>query len=459
MRSGDPEAGIRPSLLTPGQLLLGLALTIGLVLRIAPVLGSDFPLLDGGLFSTMAHDLRTAHFAIPYYSSFNSGNVPFAYPPLGLYILAAIPGDPVVTERWLPLAYSMLAIGLVYLLARELTDERIAGMSALIFAAMPVTWAIEGAGVTRALGLALLIASVWRVAVVLRVPNARNAMAAGTVFGLALLSHPNVGPPAVASAVLLVMMSPSLRRLLAVGGAGMVAALIAAPWVVLVLTRYGSTAFQTAATAPYGLGDRLLRALTSGPSGIMTFDFVGSFALLGLIVLVGRRDWLLPLWALVLILVPGGNAHNAAMVWAMLAAIGAIEVGSALRERGLLRIAGAVGLASVMVAPFMSGYQRYTAIPAQVRMEIQRAGETTPPGTRFAIVAEDSDLRGLVLDWFPALSGRISLGTSMGLEWATEETFRAAINADHQIQAGELPQETEAVFTIAYGSASWTVLH
>ncbi|MEP6808589.1 MAG: glycosyltransferase family 39 protein, partial [Chloroflexota bacterium] len=151
-----------------------MALIAGLGLRLGPILAADFPLRDGGLFVTMAHDIRNAGFGLPTFSSFNMGDVPFAYPPLGIYILALIPGDPIATERWLPLVWSMVAIAASYLLARELTDERRAGLTALIFAAMPVTWAIEGGGITRAPALAFLLLALWRVAALLRRPSLRN---------------------------------------------------------------------------------------------------------------------------------------------------------------------------------------------------------------------------------------------------------------------------------------------
>ena len=440
-------------------MLLGLALVIGLLLRLAPVLGADFPLGDGGLFATMAHDIRQAHFALPYYSSFNAGDVPFAYPPIGLYILAAIPGDPTFTERWLPLAYSMLAIGTAYLLARELTDEARAGLAALIFAAMPVTWTIEGGGVTRGLGLALLIASLWRVAVLFRSPTVRNAVAAGVVAAIACLSHPGVGPTGVASAVLLLAVAPSRRRLVALLGAGLVAAVVILPWLSLVLSRYGSTALFTAAGVPHGIGEDVLRLLTVGPSWVEPLDFVVPFALLGVVVSIHRGDRMLPLWILLLIVVPGGSGRNAAIVWAMLAAIGVTTLAEALQGIGARRLGAIVGLTWVVVAPFTAGYQEYTAVPPAVRAAMLAAGKGTAPGTRFAIVSENPDLRGLALDWFPALSGRVSLGTSMGMEWASAAKFQGAVNRDHQIQAGQLPAQAEAIFTIAGSSASWRLLH
>jgi hypothetical protein len=42
---------------------------------------ADFPLNDGGMFLTMIHDLEKSHYAIPMSASYNSAQIPFAYPP------------------------------------------------------------------------------------------------------------------------------------------------------------------------------------------------------------------------------------------------------------------------------------------------------------------------------------------------------------------------------------------
>ncbi len=453
-RGERPETELRP-----GQLLFGLALTIGLLLRLGPLLGGDFPLLDGGLFTTMASDIRQAHFAVPYWSSFNAGNVPFAYPPLGLFVLAAIPGDPIQTERWLPLVYSLLAIGFAYLLARELTGETRAGLAALLFAAMPITWTIEGGGVTRGLGLAFLTAFLWRVAILMRSPTARNAVVAGIVGAIPLLSHPGVGPIGLASALLLLAMAPSRRRVAALGGAGLVAFIVILPWLIMVMSRYGSSAFLTAASVSDGVGANLLWLLTVGPSWGEPLDFVVPLALLGAVVLVHRRDWLLPLWILLAILVPGALGRNTAIVWAMMAAVGVATLAESLKSIGARRLGAVVGLVWVAVASFTAGYQRYAALAPAVREAMVAAGAGTAPGTTFAIVSVNNDVRGLARDWFPALSGRVSLGTSMGLEWTSMATYQGAIDRDHEIQAGHLPPETDAVLTISGDSAWWSLLH
>jgi 4-amino-4-deoxy-L-arabinose transferase-like glycosyltransferase len=437
-----------------GPALLGLALTVGLVLRLAPILLAAFPLQDGGLFVTMARDIRHAGFGLPDFSTYNAGDVPFAYPPLGLYVLALIPGDPISTERWLPLVWSMLAIPAAFLLARELTDERRGGLAALIFAAMPATWAIEGAGVTRALALALLLFALWRVAVVLRIPTMRNAAMAGILAGAAVLTHPAIGPTGVASAALLFAFSPSMRRFVALVGAGLVGAVVVVPWLVMVIVRYGAAVVLAAGSAHH-TDETLGRLLILGPSWIGALDFVLAFALLGLVIVVRRRDWLLPAWLLLLIIVPGGGGRYAAIVWAMLAATGVVLIAESMASAGALRLAAGIGIAWLFVAALLAGYQRFEALPEAARRAIVEAGSQVPPGARFAVQTDDPGLEQSLLDWFPTLSGRVSLGSFLGLEWTSPERWNAAVALHHRIQSGDIPAEADYVFTFAEGSASW----
>ena len=438
-----------------GAALLGVALMTGLGLRLAPILAADFPLKDGGLFVTMAHDIRNAGFALPEFSTFNAGNVPFAYPPLGIYILALIPGDPIATERWLPLVWSLLAIPGIYLLARELTDEWRAGITALIFAAMPVTWAIEGGGVTRALALTMLLLALWRTAVLVRLPGAKNAAVTGVLAGAAILVHPAVGFSGLASGALLLALTPSRRGLGYMGMAGMVAAAVIAPWLATVVIRYGPGAIL-AAGGSHHLDETLGRLLTVGPSAIGALDFVLPLALLGLVMVVHRREWLLPAWIALLVVVPGGEGRYAALAWAMLAAVGALSIADAARSVGALRLAAGIGFAWLFAASLLAGYRLFYAIPANIRAAIVQAGVETTPGTRFAIVTDETRLDAPLLDWFPTLSGRISVATYMGLEWTTVERWDATVALDDRIQRGQIPASAGFIFRVARGSPSWS---
>ncbi|MCH8137728.1 MAG: glycosyltransferase family 39 protein, partial [Proteobacteria bacterium] len=108
----------------------------------------------------MIEDLRANSYVPPAFSSYNGGEIPFAYPPLGFYLgalLSALPGiDTLRALQLLPLAASTLTVAAVYPLARRLLrDDRTALLAVLAFALLPraYNWEVMGGGVTRGVGL------------------------------------------------------------------------------------------------------------------------------------------------------------------------------------------------------------------------------------------------------------------------------------------------------------------
>lgn len=442
MSAWAPAAGLVPALL------------LGLVARLGPILIADFPLGDGALFAAMAADIRAAGFGLPEVASYNAADIPFVYPPLGLYALAAVPGDPIGTERWLPLAWSLLAIVGAWLLARELFDDLFAGVAAVAFAAMPLAWAIEGGGVTRALGLALLLLALWRVAVLAQEPGVRNALLAGALAGAALLSHPAAGPTGVASAALILAWRPSRAGLawgLAAAGA---AALVVAPWLWLVASRHGLELLVSGYTS-HAEESQLVRIFVYGPSWLAPLDLLLAPALIGAVACVRDRRWLLPIWLAVLLVVPGGGGRYATVVWAMLAAAGVVAVLPALRSAGILRAATAAGFVALLLASLAAGYQRFHAIPADARRAMADVRDRAPADAQFAVVT-DAEGEDPIVEWFPYLADRHSLGTYMGAEWAGADAWRAALDRYAAIRDGVPPADADHLFLVSEGRATWS---
>ncbi|HUM27554.1 MAG TPA: hypothetical protein PKN81_15060, partial [Anaerolineales bacterium] len=119
-----------------------LAVVFGLAVRLYPILKTDFPLVDGGMFYTMVNDLRAEGFSLPLVTSYNQADIPFAYPPLGFYLAGLInllTGISVLNIlRWLPFLISMLNIPLFYFMAERLIESKPkAALAALIFALTP----------------------------------------------------------------------------------------------------------------------------------------------------------------------------------------------------------------------------------------------------------------------------------------------------------------------------------
>lgn len=375
--------------------VLLLAVAAGAVVRIVPAIGAPFPLGDGGLFAQMALDLRANGFVPPetvtYYGA------PWVYPPLGLYFLAAIPGDPIVTLRWLPVFWSIALIPAVWLLAKELAGELVADLAALAYALLPWSffWLIQGGGVTRALGALLAVLAIWSAA-------RRRPVALGVFTGLTVATHPEAALFAVASILVVwAVRWRSPRVLLAVP----VSLLLASAWLIIILPRLGVAGLVDGALSRAGgLGDDSLRKI------IVLFDLwpVTLLGLVGIAVsLRYRRERWLILWALVCMLLPGAIGRWVAVPWAILA-------GLAVEPLFVLRIAPKWAMVPVVAALTVAATLTVKApiLPAADRFAMAKIADTVGPDIAYAVYGSSE-----VTEWFPFLARHHSTTTSVGYEW------------------------------------------
>ena len=98
--------------------ILGLAIFLGGILRIFPGVMAGFPINDGGMFYVMINDLRLNHYLLPDFTTYNISSIPFAYPPIGFYLAAALQGvgiSELESLRWLPVLFNSISIFAIYL--------------------------------------------------------------------------------------------------------------------------------------------------------------------------------------------------------------------------------------------------------------------------------------------------------------------------------------------------------
>jgi hypothetical protein len=74
------------------------------------------------------------------------------------------------------------------------------------------------------------------------------------------------------------------------------------------------------------------------------------------------------------------------------------------------------------------------------------------------VSADNAALETPILDWFPTLSGQVSVGTFMGLEWTTAERWSMTVAMQHRIEDGEIPEDATAAFRVRNGLATWELL-
>ncbi len=425
-------------------------------MRGGPTLASDFPLNDGGLFYVMVRDLQAAGFALPATTTYNDAALPYAYPPLGFYLaglLASVgPWSLLDLFRWLPLACSVLTVPACWLLARAvLPGQRAAILAAGAFALLPMSfqWLVMGGGLTRGLGFVCALLALWQVYLLCLRPSRRGVAVAILLAAATALSHPAMAWFLAYSSVVFFLAHGRTRaalcRLLVVA-AGMV--VLAAPWWLTVLSRHGLYPLLASGGSGSGIFAPL-QLLTLTVTNEPFFPVLGALAALGALACLRQRQPWLPAWLGVMALLDARSPLATASVpLALLAGLGASEVllpwlmrgasedalgaaaapgGSSCLQRRVPVLVWAVGAFVVFLATLGATVDLnrvLVGLTPEQRGAMRWAADATPPGARYLIVTGSLfPTRDRVSEWFPALSGRVSVATVQGYEWAPDQAF------------------------------------
>ncbi len=416
--------------LAPTLALSGIA--IGIVIRAQFALVGDFPLGDGGLFYAMARDIQRAGYALPLYTSYNNANIPFAYPPLQIWLAAVLDGYTPMTlltiMRLSPLAASVLTVGAFYLVARELLSHRNeAAMAAAAFALTPGSfyWPLMGGGLTRSWGFLFALLTIAQVIRMYRDGKTRQKISASILAALTTTSHPGAAFfAAIACALLFLSKGRSKAGALSSLVVAFGAAVLSAPWWLSVLLRLGPLPFGSA----MGQGSsRLLALIYLLLPGLMQFNvsLVAEFlAVLGCMSAVTDRRYLVPGWlAAMVALEPREFEWYSVVPLSLLAGIGAAYL---LKSAVLAKPAASpvktlalcLSLAMLAIATLSGELTRAALSPlsADERAAMAWVKSNTPATSSFLVLGSDAPSR-IDSEWFPALTGRVSVATHQGYEW------------------------------------------
>ncbi len=472
--------------------LVGIATIVGLYVRLVHLLPADFPFNDGGLFFLMAEELRANHYALPVFTSYNHAGIPFAYPPLGLYvaaILADTTGWPLIDiVRLFPPVVGAMSIPVMYLLSRALLAARPGTRSSLSFAtsgaehtvqaitatfAFALTpaelgWPIMGGGITRAPALLFAMLALHQLCLLYAKGRIKYLPGALAFSGLTMLSHPQVALFLACSAALLLLYYGRERLPRSLMYSTVVAAgalLLTSPWWVTVASRHGFSPFLSASQTGLQSWNVLLDLLyfTVVPEPLLSIW--GVLALLGVFACVVRREWLWPVWVITAMIVTPrtGSAYAAIpvsvlvayalslIIWPALAALqtrvdahggdtrggeheGPLRVGwpSTRPAKAFMGYMLAYGLLSAYIAPVANGAPLNT-LTAEQRQAMHWVAGNTPADSIFLVITAVPPGQDAASEWFPVLTDRVSAATTQGYEWLPEP-WRARLSAASQLQ-------------------------
>lgn len=466
---------------------LVLALALAALTDVVPVLVAGFPLSlpisGGGLYYHMSTTIADGGFAypetIPYYTP---DGIPFAYPPLVFYAIAATaeltPLSIRTLHAYLPVVCSLATVPLFYLFATEfLEDDVTVALATLVYAVMGGLGSfVTGQGLVEVVGTLLYLGGLVATTRYAARGRTRWALAAGLLLALTTLSSPG---GAFAFAVTLVVFAVFRGEIAsresandgdadgdadATGTAGSrdgatplgFAAIAAigfvgsAPWWATVVSRHGVDTLLTGFLSRQEFLLQFLYTLQFDPLGTV---FWGALAFLGLCYRIVRRELLVPAW-FVCLLFAAETSYIQPIPGAVLVAVAVTGVVYPAMERVVSAAAGAGdrflstdGMARTVTVCFVAlllfhglgyalvaaqtdtgdvsqldGIPRATAGSDAAVAAMHAVRERTPPDSAFLVVAPDAGWH--VSDWFPALAHRTAY-VGYGTEWLGTGRFWA----------------------------------
>lgn len=259
--------------------------------------GVQFPINDGGLWYVVARTIAASGFTLPTQIHFNGEMIPFCYPPLAGYLIAALHKmfnvpllDLIATTPFFLNIAAVLAFALFA--GSEISNTRTKKLAIFLFPLTIQSYAIflAGGGVSRNLGLAFQLLAWYSC---LRATNhLQRGIFAGIFNGLAILSHPTGG---LWSCLGILFYWAIEKRLTAKDfiTITITTALVVSPWLISELTAQGFAPFLRAFQSS---GDEMFSwQLFATPDRlILPAQSLRALAMLGLVVLVAERRLLAP---------------------------------------------------------------------------------------------------------------------------------------------------------------------
>jgi len=424
--------------------LLILTVVCSLFVRIFPILRSDFPLVDGGMFYSMIRDLQAANYSLPVFMSYNHQQIFYAYPPFAFYftgVINSLTGIPLLRLiQWQPVVINLLTLVVVYFFAKKLTQSSTKGLLAtFIFSLTPNAywWQTVGGGLTRSFGaLFAFLFSYFAY----RLFHDKDDSLFGSIGAflsgaLVVLSHPEWALQAVYSGLLFFIIwgrSWHTFRKSAIIVLSVFA--LTAFWWLTNLQRFGIQPYLDASTAT---DNRLLFwvNLFSLQYTGEYITFIAVFALLGAFVAIARREYFLLIWGMGSLLIdPRGGIPFSLVPFSILAMLSITELiapfilkyrsGEKCPWWNFLNLPlgklffGFFAVFCISNCYLLSNITSTYFLSKDEQQAMQWVKDNSEYDENFLVLgAQSNPIHSSLVEWFPALAERQSITTPQGQEW------------------------------------------
>jgi hypothetical protein len=402
---------------------------------------TDFPITDGALFYNFVRAIAQTFPGLPDAVRYNGNDIPLAYPPLSFWIAAAFTRagvDPLAIVHYAPIAMNAGYVLLFAALLLRHGHSRLFAALALLFtftALRSYEWLVMGGGLSRSAGslfflLALIAAGLppaWGERVAAG-PSRTRLVLAGLCIGLAILSHMEWG--ILAAACFVTSRGLGARSLtdfihdnLIAGGTALALVL---PWAASVLQAHGLEPFLAAGDS----SDWSLLITATKVLGTFLRNGGNLFMLLGLAVMIARRDWFWTIFILhCMLLTPRQGDTPVVLSIGVMSAHGVLAF-TRLLQRINLRPFQAGGISAVLVALTIgwqvhrdSGMATLSAPLSPSRLQAMAWVRAHHEDRDYAVVSRHFWAYDASAEWLPTLTGARSINTVQGREWLPDGSY------------------------------------
>ena len=443
---------------------LSFAILLGGYARLWQVLPSTFPLNDGGMFYQMTKEIIQNHYKLPFFTHYNGLEIPFVYPPLPFFLIGFFSHifriDLLDAFRIFPAIISTFSIPAMFFLTKEITGNKtITALSTIVFSLMPASfnWLIMGGGISRSLGFVFSLLTIQQTWKLYKKKRYKYVINVAILSSLTVLSHPEAIIHTIAGVVVLFLFWGRSRKGILFSGLVLsLVILFTSPWWLINLERHGLAPFLAAGRTGWHQLDAIFKLWVFNFSDEINLRITGVLALIGLFLLLAKREYFLPLWLIVTyFLEPRSAPLYITPILAMLAAYTINELflifnnlENPTKNKSYTSWAENLfqGKTVKVVFTLFLSYWVFSAyaIPVYIlrNTTLGRNDLTTfrwieeniPAGSRFAVLTRFKPLTDPVSEWFPALTGMVSVNTPQGLEWIGNVDFNHFLLSSMELQ-------------------------
>ncbi len=419
-------------------------------LLFSSALKQNFPLGYAGLYTQMAVEIANSNFHLPMSVPFyGPRGIPFAYPPLALYLMAVFIKLGVSVWSYLrfaPPVLSWMSLIPLFILAKRISRSNLGGFVAVVLAAgsydlfdMQTT----SGGVVRAMAFGVGLLALYFFDRMVETFRWRDAVLTGVFFGLTALVHLGYAYFFAFWIGVWVVTHPRRQNWMGAGVVVIVSLMVTLPWIVVMLERYGVSIFANAFPS-HGAASfmpliqnpaNFMPALNNNLSSVLGQPWFLGLFLAGLICLLAQKKFTLPLLFLLISIFIPDNRYIlmvsflvASYVLSFLYA--SITSSKFITNEPLEKLISFIAIVGIFMPIYIQSFNRLSQVLPSVNQEMLGMAsfikKNTPPQASYQNLFWDAN----EAEWLPYLTQRNPDLSPWGGEWIRTYETQFALIAD-----------------------------